>query len=341
MVRRKLTIPERWQAVGMHNGGFSHRRVADQFRVNHSIIVRLMQRFRQTGNVTDRPRAGRPRKTTPREDRLISRRARQQSFSTAGALRGNLAFGGHISTPTVIRCLHHQGMRARRPIKRPQLTLRHRHARFDWSHDHLGWTIRTWRRVHWSDESRFLLRPTDGRARVWRQRNTSFQDNHILGTTAFGGGGVTVWGCFSFDCKLDLYVLDGNLTGQKYRDNVLAPRVVPHFDNHALADRPMFMDDNARPHRARIVQHFLQQEAVQTIPWPAMSPDMNPIEHVWDFIGRKINQRNPKCQNIDELRTAILQEWQQFPQERLRRLVRSMTRRVTELHNKRGGYTRY
>jgi hypothetical protein len=57
-------------------------------------------------------------------------------------------------------------------------------------------------------------------------------------------------------------------------------------------------------HRARIVQHFfLQQEAVQTIPWPAMSPDMKPIEHVWDFIGQKINQRNPKCQNIDELRT--------------------------------------
>ena len=52
---------------------------------------------------------------------------------------------------------------------------------------------------------------------------------------------------------------------------------------------------------------------------------------------RKINQRNPKCQNIDELRTAILQEWQQFPEERLRHLVRHMTRRVTELHNKRGG----
>jgi transposase len=138
-----------------------------------------------------------------------------------------------------------------------------------------------------------------------------------LSTAAFGVGGATPGGCFSFDSKLDLYVLDGNLTGQKYRDNVLAPRVVPYFDNHALADRPMFMDDNARPHRARIVHSFIQQEAVQTIPWPAMSPDMDPIEHVWDFIGRKINQRNPKCQNIDELRTAILQ----FPQQRLRRLV--------------------
>ena len=103
----------------MHNGGFSHRRVADHFRVKHSIIVRLVQPFRQTGNVTDRPRAGKPHKTTPREDRLISRRARQRPFSTAGELRGSLAFGGHISTRTVIRRLHRQGMRIRRHIKRP------------------------------------------------------------------------------------------------------------------------------------------------------------------------------------------------------------------------------
>ena len=209
--------------------------MADHFSVNHSIIVRLMQRFRQTGNATDHPRAGRPRKTTPREDRLISKRARQRPFSTSGALRGNLAFGGHISTRTVIRRLHHQGMRVRRPIKRPQLTLRHRHARFYWSHDHLGWTIRTWRQVHWSDESRFLLRPTDGRARVLAPTKHFISGQPHFGHNCFWGGGVTVWGCFSFDCKLDLYVLDGNLTGQKYRDNVLVPRVVPHFDNHALA----------------------------------------------------------------------------------------------------------
>jgi hypothetical protein len=65
------------------------------------------------------------------------------------------------------------------------------------------------------------------------------------------------------------------------------------------------------------------------------------IKNVHVQLTVKGNQRNPKCQNIDELRTAILQEWQQFPQERLRRLVRSMTKRVTELYNKGGGYTRY
>jgi hypothetical protein len=128
MVWRKLTIPERWQAVRMHDGGLSHRRVADYFRVNLPCVLMwppnaklprnapavLNARCRarldmsrsslgvvhQTGNVTDRPRASRPRKTMPREDRLISRRARQRSFSTAGALRGKLAFGGHISTHT-------------------------------------------------------------------------------------------------------------------------------------------------------------------------------------------------------------------------------------------------
>ena len=101
------------------------------------------------------------------------------------------------------------------------------------------------------------------------------------------------------------------------------------------------MDDNARPQIVRIIQHFLQQEAAQTISCPAMSPDMNPVELVWDFICRNINQRNPKCQHIDELISANLQEWRKFPQERLRRIVQSMTSSVIELHNKRGGYTHY
>jgi transposase len=226
-----------------------HRSYIIAARVNHSIIVRLMPRFRQTGNVTDRPRAGRPSKTTPREDRLIFRRARQRPFSTVGALRSKLVFGGHISTRIVIRRLHHQRMRARRPIQRPQLTLRHRHARFDWSHDHMGWTIRTWRRVHWSDESRFFATSYRRSCKGLAPTKHFISGQPYFGHNCYWGWDVTVWGCFSFDCKLDLYVHDGNLTGQKYRDNVLAPRVVPHFDNHAL-------DDNARPHRTRIVQHF-------------------------------------------------------------------------------------
>jgi hypothetical protein len=158
---------------------------------------------------------------------------------------------------------------------------------------------------------------------VWRQINTAHNENNILPTSAFGSGGVTLWDCFSLRCKLDLYVLNGNMNGQMYRDSVLRDIVVPHFDNHPLASRPLYMDDNARPHRARIVNQYKQQEAIDTIPWHGMSPDMNPID-----IGQRLNHRSPQCQNLAELRTAIVKEWQTFPQYKLRRFFHSIKRRV-------------
>jgi hypothetical protein len=76
-----------------------------------------------------------------------------------------------------------------------------------------------------------------------------------MSTPAFGDGYVTVGGVF-FYCKLELHVLLGNLDGVAYRDKVLNTHVVPHFENHPLADRTIFMDDNARPHRDRTLREF-------------------------------------------------------------------------------------
>ena len=84
--------------------------------------------------------------------------------------------------------------------------------------------------------------------------------------------------------------------------------VIPHFDNYRLADKPIFIDDNARPHREAIVRDYLHQEAIDTLPRPALSPDMNPIERVWDQIKRQLDQRHPPCQNLKELRAAIVQK---------------------------------
>ena len=78
MARRKLTIAERWQAIGMLNTGMSSRNIALQFNVNHTVIGRLIQRYHQTGTVNDRRRSGRPRLTFPREDRLLTRHIKQR-----------------------------------------------------------------------------------------------------------------------------------------------------------------------------------------------------------------------------------------------------------------------
>ena len=133
-------------------------------------------------------------------------------------------------------------------------------------------------------------------------------------------------GCISHDCKLDLVTIQCNLTGDQYIRDVLQP-VVPHFDNHPLTTRHVCMDNNARPHRSRAVTAYLQSEAVTSVPWPAMSPDLNPIEHIRDMICRRIHAREPAVQIIRQLE-ALHREWQQLSQQDIRRLTGGMRCRV-------------
>ena len=100
-----------------------------------------------------------------------------------------------------------------------------------------------------------------------------------------------VWGCISHDCKMDLETIQGILTGDQYIRDVLHTVVVPYFDNHALATMPVYMDDNAQASSFKSSYAYLQNEAVTYVPWPVMSPDLNPIEPIWDMLGHRILTR--------------------------------------------------
>ena len=101
------------------------------------------------------------------------------------------------------------------------------------------------------------------------------------------------------------------------------------------------MDDNARPHRSREVTAYHQSEAVTSVIWPAMTPDLNPIEHIWDMLGRRIHALEPPVQNLRQLEATLHREWQQLSQQVIRRLTGGMKRRVEAVIQARGGYTRY
>ena len=325
----------------MHTTGMSCREIGRQLNINHTVISRLIAKHGQTNEVKDRPRSGRPKKTTARDDRALVRLVRRSPFTNSRVLSQQWETRNRVSMSTVKRRLYAAGMKARRPVRRPLLTAHHKEERLRWCNERRHWNMRSWRRVHWSDESRFLLHATDGRTRVWRSRRTAYDQRNIMEEVPFGGGSVMIWGCISFDCKLDLLTVPGTLNGQRYQDSILDRVVVPHFVNHAPGTHPIFMDDNARPHRARAVHEYLRQNAIETLPWPARSPDMNPIEHIWDILGNMVRRRDPPVQNLQELTDALHLEWQRIPQWRISRLVTSMRRRVQAVIQAQGGYTRY
>ncbi|KFM57308.1 Transposable element Tcb1 transposase, partial [Stegodyphus mimosarum] len=115
------------------------------------------------------------------------------------------------------------------------------------------------------------------------------------------------------------------LNTQVYRDDILIDYVRPYAG--AIGDAFLLQDDNAKPHLASIVDDYLQQETIMRIEWPARSSDLNPIEHVWDALGRRLAALNPPPQTLAALATALQEQWVSLPTELRDRIIGSITHR--------------
>ena len=151
----------------------------------------------------------------------------------------------------------------------------------------------------------------------------------------FSGGSVMVWAGISAQGKTDLQVIDnGTLTALRYEIYVR-----PYAG--AVGENFILMDDNARAHRARVTDQYLEQTTIVRMEWPARSPDLNPIEHAWDMLQTAVSSHPVQPASVQELRLALLEEWDQIPQYKIRRLISSMRRRCQAVIEARGHHTRY
>ena len=265
---------------------------------------------------------------------------RQDRFLSARALTARMRnlCGMRAGRTTVNNRLLSRGYRACRPTTKPLLTANHRRLRLEWAQRWRNLTVAhwpCWQHVIFGDESRFQLCPVDGRLRVRRLPGERFRPGCQVHRVQAGGGSVHVWGAFHNSAKSPLVLPDGYLTGVLYR-GILQNTLVP-FARHYFGDNYRYQDDNATPHRARVVLDFLQQSNVTKMEQPPRSPDCNPIEHLWDELGRAISSMDNPPQNLDELRQALLDKWAQIPVQRLQHLVASMPRRLAAIIAARSG----
>ena len=99
------------------------------------------------------------------------------------------------------------------------------------------------------------------------------------------------------------------------------------------------MDDNSRPHRAHLVNEFLQDNNIARLEWPACSPDMNHIHHAWDTLKRAVFDRDDQPTTLRDLRRFAVEEWDNLDQQDLDELMDSMPRRIQACINARGHAT--
>ena len=192
-------------------------------------------------------------------------------------------------------------------------------------------------KVLFSDEPRFNLSFTDGKQRVWRRPGECVDEANVIERHRYGGGSVMIWGGISHRQKSGLITIVGSLKAAHYCNEVIDPIVLPYLRQRHAA---IFQQDNARPYSARHTRDHLQQNNVHVLDWPARSPDLSPIEHLWDHLGQKVKGRND-VNNVRDLARALHQEWQRITLQTIRHLISSTHRRCNSVIHVHGGHTGY
>ena len=242
-----------------------------------------------------------------------------------------------ISPRRVHNRLRERGIWPRHPAIHPVLLKCHCVAHFAWCRRRIHFTQQDWAHVLFTYESRFHLDSSNGHSRVYLRVGECFHDSCVIQRRPFGGGSVMVWGGISSHGRTALVVVDSTLTGIRYRAEVIRPDVLPFVQQQYA----MLQQDNAHPHVTLVVTDFLIQKNVNVLHWPAMSPDLSPIEHVWDEMQRHLPGLQNQPLMLPDLSRALVRIWNGIPQAFFRTIVASMRHRCQACIDSNGGHTRY
>jgi len=246
-----------------------------------------------------------------------------------------------ISPHTVRNQMKDIGMKAVVKKKQPLLSQRHRRKRLDFAISHKDWTVDDWKGVVWSDETKINHLGSDGRKWAWKKAGEGLSDRIVEGTVKFGGGSLMMWGCMmwegvGFGCKID-----GRMDAELYT-KILEDELQQSLEYYGKeVTDVIFQQDNDPKHKSKKAKKWFEDHGYDVMIWPAQSPDLNPIEHLWTHLKKKLAEHETPPKGILELWQRTEAEWNKIEKEVCQNLIGSMPSRIEAVIKAKGGYTKY
>ena len=206
-------------------------------------------------------------------------------------------------------------------------------ARLDFAKKYKDMPLSYWRKVLWSDESKFNLKASDGIQKVWRKPGEAYKLSCTRGTVKHGGGNIMVWGSMAYNGVGKLHFIDETMNADLYI-SILESNLKSSARLLRLGSNFVFQQDTAKK-----TVEFLEEQNVNVLDWPSQSPDLNPIENLWSILDRKIGERS--FTRKEALKEAVQKAWCEMDIKQTKSLVESMPTRLRLVIEAKGGPTKY
>jgi len=320
--------------------GLSTRAIARKLSVSQSTVSRLAKTVERDSSA---PKAGRPGRIS-----LTTRRAMVRNITT-GVLENAVEVQRYlreelnveITAARVRQILRQEDMSSQHQIKKPKLTAEHRRKRMEFVRRYEHWTLEDWKRVLWTDETKINRYGSDGTKWVWKNNRVGMQARLVNETLKHGGGSLMMWGCMAWDGPGFISHIEAGLDAKLYVE--ILDECIPLTQEYYGIDPQdmVFQQDNDPKHTAKSTGRFLKEQEYNILFFPPNSPDLNPIENLWEHLERELAKYPHPPGGIVKLWERIQEVWNDIPPSVCQRLISSMPRRIQAVKKAKGGHTKY
>jgi hypothetical protein len=319
--------------------GWSLKKISVQLKIPRSTVAW----HRKKMNIKSKDLGGRPKLLTERDENFCLKQITTGKSKTVVDLSKELnrRFKISASTDTISRALKNKGMKSGEKKKKPLLSQKNIKARLDFARSHQNWTKDDWGRVIFSDETKINRFNSDGRTWFWSRDPNTLNESSVQQTVKHGGGGLMMWGCMCSQGVGYATKIDNTMDQHLYKE-ILEDELLETIEYYKLEQKKIiFQHDNDPKHTAKSIKAWLKEQEFKTMIWPAQSPDLNPIEHLWAHVKRMLNQYQTPPKGINELWERIQDVWNKIDAQTCSNLINSMPSRIQSVLRAKGKWTKY